>query len=1039
MFSLFFIKRPRFAIVIALILALAGILCLFKLPVDLYPTVTPPEVRVRATYPGASAETVAKTIGIPLEDGMNGVDDMIYMSSTSADGAYTLTITFETGTDPDMASVKVQNRIQQIQSLLPAEVQRYGLKVMKASSNMLGFISFYSPDDSMSDQDLNDYLQNNVVKPLAKVDGVGEVNVYGAKKSMRIWLDADKIASLNLPTDKIKAAIQSQNYQPSLGKLGARPNDDSESLVYSLQTTGRLSTKEQFENIIVRTNEEGGLLRLADIARIEIGSESYAFEAYFDQHPAVAVMLNLSSGANALSTMAGVKKELKHLEQFFPDNVAYTITMDSTDYINASVEEVAWTLIATFLLVIFVVYLFLQDWRTTLVPTLTIPVSLLATFAVMAVLGYSINMFTLFGLLLAIGVVVDDAICVTERADYLINKNDMDPIEATTQTMKEISGALIATTLVLLAIFVPIGFMGGITGKIYQQFSVTISVAVCFSTFCALTLAPAVASHFFKKTQNKTTFKPLMWFNKVIEKSTSATQRIVLKFARKLVLIGTVFALFCGLSFFMFKSTSTSFLPNEDQGVVIMSISLPEGATLGRTHEVMQKIVPIVKKESGVKNFVMIAGMSFVMGSGENMASGILTLHPWNNRKGSEQTSTAILNRLRAELQKMPEADIQLFEPPAITGLGIAGGLDLRIQSLTDLNYLSLDNNATKLVDAINTDSSFQYGYSSFTAKTPNIFLEIDRDKAESMNVPMSNIFNALENYLGSGYVNDVNFGTQVNKVIVQSDWKYRRNLKSLDKLYVPNATGEMVPLKALLNIKHTLSPRQITRYNQYPSAQITAVQSNKISTGEAMDHLAEIAKQVLPNNYAFEWSGMSYQEKENEGQVGYLILLATIFAYLFLVAQYESWTVPIPVLMSIIFAICGGLLGLKITNLPMSIYAQLGLVLLIGLASKNAILVVEFAKDEHEKGSNVVDSGIQGLTQRFRAVLMTAFTFVLGVLPMIWATGAASGSRRSLGTPVFWGMTIGTIVGLFCIPLLYIFVQTITDKILHKKKDRQE
>ena len=1025
-----------------------GIICLFSLPVDLYPTVTPPEIRVRASYPGASADTIAKTIGIPLEDGMNGIDDMIYMSSTSSDGGYALTITFAPDTDPDMANVKVQNRLQQIQSLLPTEVQRYGLKVVKASSSILAFLSFYSHDDSMSAQDINDYLQSNVVKPLAKVDGVGEVQVFGAKKSMRVWLDADKIASLKLSADKIKSAIQSQNYQPSLGKLGARPNDDSESLVYALQTTGRLSTQKEFEDIIVRTNEEGGLLRLSDIARIEIGSEDYSHDSYYNQHPAVVMLLNLSSGANALSAMQGVNEELKRLSHFFPENLDYNVNVASTDYISASVKEVAWTLISTFLLVIFVVYLFLQDWRATLVPTLTIPVSLLATFAVMSVLGYSINMFTLFGLLLAIGVVVDDAICVTERVDFLINKEKMNAIDATAQTMKEISGALIATTLVLLAIFVPIAFMSGITGKIYQQFSVTICVAVCFSTFCALTLAPAIASHFFKKSE-PSHFKPLVWFNNVIQKSTNLTKKCVLLFARKLVTIGMIFVISCLVSFVMFKTMSTSFLPNEDQGMIIVSANLPEGATLGRTDEVMHKIMPIVRKEPGVKNFVVIEGMSMVMGAGENVASGIIGLKPWDERtqgllqrlwysmpfvpRPRDDSSTQILTRLQKGFQKIPEADFQLFEMPAIPGLGTTGDLNLYVQNLADLNYTSLDNNVSQFAETITAHPDFQYGYSSFTSKTPNVYLEIDRDKAEGMGVPMTNIFSALENYLGSGYVNDVNFGTQVNKVIVQSDWKYRKNLQSLDKLYVPNASGQMVPLKSLLNVKQTLSPRQITRYNQYPAAQMNIRSNADISSGVAMTKIEELAAQVLPASYAYEWSGMSYQEKQTAGQVGYLVLLATIFAYLFLVAQYESWVVPIPVLMSVIFAIAGGLLGLMMTSLPMSIYAQLGLVLLIGLSSKNAILMVEFSKDEHNQGTPIVESGIQGLVQRFRAVLMTAFTFILGVLPMLWATGAASGSRRSLGTPVFWGMLWGTILGLVFTPLFYILIQTIVDRIYHK------
>ncbi len=1033
MFSLFFIKRPRFAAVLAIILSLAGAICLFNLPVDMYPNVTPPEVRIRASYPGASADTIAKTVGIPLEDGINGVDDMIYMSSNSTDGGYMLTVTFKPDTDPDMATVKVQNRIQQVMSLLPAEVQRYGIQVMKASSNMLAFISFYSPDSSMSTSDMNDYLQNSVIKPLSKLDGTGEVNVYGTKKSMRIWLDADKMASLNLPISKIKSAIQSQNYQPSLGKLGARPNDDSEGLVYNLQTTGRLSSTDEFENIIIRTNEEGGLLRLKDVARVEIGSESYAHEAYYNQKPSVVMMINLSSGANALGTMERVRNELQRLSKFFPAGMEYNINMDSTDYINASVNEVVQTLILTFLLVIFVVYLFLQDWRATLVPTITIPVSLLATFMVMGILGYSVNMFTLFGLLLAIGVVVDDAICVTERVSYLMNSEKINAMDATKQTMQEISGALIATTLVLLAIFVPIAFLGGITGKIYQQFSVTICSAVCFSTLCALTLAPAICSHFFKPSQLFIR-GPFGWFNKAMEKSTNATKRMVLALGRKIVLIGLVFVAFSAISVVMFKNMTTSFLPGEDQGMILLNINLPEGASMGRTDEVAKKMMPILQSEPGVKSFVLVEGFSMTSGQGENVAMSIVALDHWDKRTDKKLNSSAILESLRQKFMKIPEAEFQLFELPAIPGLGMAGGLDFKVQSMNDLDYIKLENNANAILDAIQGDPNFMYGYSSFTSKTPNLFLEIDRVKAESMNVPMANIFGALESYLGSGYVNDVNFGTQVNKVIVQSDWKYRRNLKSLDKLYVPNATGKMVPLKTLVNVRQILSPRQITRYNQYPAAGLTIMQSNKVSSGAAMDRLEELAQKTLPGDYSFEWSGMSYQEKQNEGQVGLLVMLAILFAYLFLVAQYESWSVPMPVLMSVIFAVSGGLLGLWIMGLSMSIYAQLGLVLLIGLASKNAILIVEFARDEHAKGTDVVESGVQGLVQRFRAVLMTAFTFILGVLPMICASGAASGSRRSLGTPVFYGMTIGTIVGLVFIPLFYIFIQTIVDKIYKRK-----
>ncbi len=1027
MFSQFFINRPRFAAVLSLILSLAGAICLFQLPVDLYPTVTPPEVRVRASYPGASADTVAKTIGIPLEDSINGVDDMIYMSSNSMDGNYTLTITFKSGVDPDMAMVKVQNRVQQALNLLPVEVQRYGLKVNKASSSMLAFLSFYSEDDSMLARDMNDYIQNNVIKPLSKVNGVGEVNIYGAKKSMRVWLDSDKMASLNLSAEKIRAAIAGQNYQPSLGKLGLRPNDDSEGMVYSLQTTGRLSTPEEFADIVIRTNEEGGILRLSDIARVEIGSEDYSHEAFYGRHTSVGMLINLTSGANALETIKGVRSELKRLEQFFPTGLKYNITMDFTDYISASVEEVAWTLIATFLLVILVVYLFLQDWRATLVPTLTIPVSLLASFIVMAALGYSINMFTLFGLLLAIGVVVDDAICVTERATFLVNEGKS-PIEATVQTMREISGALIATTLVLLAIFVPIAFLGGITGKIYQQFSVTICMAVCFSTLCALTLAPALASRFFRKT-SATTFKPLVWFNKWMARCTDGSRHIVSKMSRKMMMVAIVFILCTAGSMLLFKHLQTSFLPDEDQGMILVSVSLPEGASMGRTDAVIQQMRPILESHKEIKNFVVVEGMSMTLGMGENVAMGFIVLTPWDQRTKKSLYSTEVLNTLRQEFSKISEAEFQLFEMPAIPGLGLSGGLNFKIQSFNDLDYGALDNNAIALIESLAGHPEFMYGYSDFTSKTPNIFLEIDRIKAESMNVPMSNLFAALESYLGSGYVNDVNFGTQVNKVIVQSDWKYRRNLESLDKLYVPNVVGKMVPLKTFVSIRHLLAPRQITRYNQYPAAGLTVMQSNQVSSGEAMEQLEKLAKQVLPKTYGYEWSGMSYQEKENQGQISWVILLAVLFAYLFLVAQYESWIVPISVLMSVIFAIAGGLLGLWITGLPLSIYAQLGLVLLIGLSAKSCILIVEFAKDEYNQGTDAVTAALHGLTQRFRAVLMTAFTFVLGVMPMIWATGAASGSRRSLGTPVFWGMTLGTILALGFTPLFYVLIQRIVER----------
>ncbi len=1030
MFVDFFIDRPIFAGVISIVISLAGAVCIMLLPVAQFPQITPPTVQVKATYTGASAEVVEKTVTTPIEEQINGVEGMTYMSSiSSSDGTSNITVTFEVGYDLDIAAVDVQNRVTMALPQVPNDVRKYGVTTQKQSPDFVLIISLYSTNGAYDDLFLSNYASINIVDTLKRLPGVGDVQIFGEKKyAMRLWLNPNKLTSMEMTAMDVIQAVQEQNVQVAAGKIGDSPSPPGQTFTFTINALGRLETPEQFEDIIIRTRTDGSVVRVKDVGRVELGAENYGWYAHLNGGKAACIGVFQLPGANALQVAKEVYANMERLSKRFPDGLKYAVSYDTTLFVKASIKEVIKTLFEAMLLVFLVVYVFLQNWRATLIPAIAIPVSLVGTFAVLKAFGFSINTLTLFGLVLAIGIVVDDAIIVVENASRCMDEKGMGPKEATKEAMREVTGPIIATTLVLMSVFVPVAFMPGITGQLYRQFALTIAFSVGISAINALTLSPALCATLLRPTPKRQAWF-FRKFNQVFDWSRNQYLKAVRWFIKAWALVLLVFAGLLFATYYMFQLVPTGFVPSEDQGYFMVMIQTPEGASLDRTKKVCDKVEKILENMAGIDSIVMIGGYNLLNAANDTAsAAAFVMLHPWDDRKTPQLSLDGIMGTFMGEVQGINEAVIIPFPPPPIQGLSTTGGFEFELQDLTGGSLVELRAMAEKFITAGRENPILTPLSTTFEVNYPQYYIELDRTKAKSLKIAISDVFNTLQTFLGSMYVNDFNKYGRVYRVFLQAEKDYRAKKEDISKLYVRAADGSMVPLSAIVKVKQVRGVQNVKHYNLFRTVSIYGGNTPTHSSGEAIQAMEDLSSKLLTSEYGYDWTATAYQEIKAGGMAPYIFTLALIFAFLFLAAQYESWVMPLMVMLAVPLAILGALLAQHLRGIANDVYCQIGLVMLIGLASKNAILIVEFARELREQGMSIVDAAVNASRERLRPILMTAFAFILGVVPMVVATGAGAASRHSLGTAVFGGMIASTFLSLVLVPVLYVVLERLRE-----------